>query len=377
MIYTNVEVSALAVSLSVKIAAGLVGFGAMVALALLVTWMIWVPALLKAMASRNFLIGMCDEGTAKAVMHYSEFERAVMSWKGHHLTPEWEVVADFENPEKAPTHWMDKVLPGSLFWIGLPFSHSVYDYHFQWTSLRQGVLERAEAVEGGLQAIVQQEKLEDLLISRDKMLDYVITKDDIYVIRFQDIEDKEMIPLSSLAPLTIRVRNVYRALFASEQWLEQVTNFLRSYVKDYIGNKEFSELAKAKSKVQSDEILNESSPTDNVSVKDYILNKWGVEILHLNLVNIDPGGKRHEAYETAAATAYLKKQEAAGIREIADAEAYRASTVAAALKDDPNALIVRTLEAYETMGENGNVIVLGGENPVNMFLNSTKAKEKK
>lgn len=359
--------------LGLRVLAGFLGFMATFLLALIATYSLWKPWLLNTMASNNFLIGKLDEGTAKVVMHYGEFERVVLSWKGYHLTPEHDVVPNSDKTERAPQHWIDKLLPGSLFWIGLPFSHSVYEYHFQWTSIRQGVLGAAENVEGGLQAIVQQDKLEDLLISRDKMLDYILLKEDIYGITFKDVEDSEMIPLSSIALMTIKVVNVYKALFESEQWLEQITNFLRSYVKDYVGARKFAELAKAKSREQADLILGEPSPKDGMKVREYILQKWGIEIQHLNLVNITPGGKLFEAFQAAAATGYLKEQEATGIRKIANAEAYRVTKVTDAIKKGgPDALAVRTLEAYEKMGEQGNTIVIGGEKPVQMLLNSAK-----
>lgn len=373
----NLEMLAFALPLGARIVAAFFSVVAMFVFALIATYQFWVPWLLKTMADNNFLITTVEEGTAKAFLRYEKFNRVAMCWKDYHLTPDWDVVSNSEKDSHwADDHWLDAILPGSLRWLGLPFANSIYEYHFQWTSLRQGVLGSGGAMPKDVDAIVKQEDLTDLIDSRDRWIDYVLLKVDIYCIAFKSIEDVEMIPLSCIALLTARVTNPYKALFGPQQWLEQTTNFLRGYIKDYIGKNKFSDLTKATSKSQADAILESDSPETGVKIRDYIRDRWGVEIHHLNLVNINPGGKRGEAYETAAATMYVKHQEAVGIKEIADAEAYRDTTVAEAVtKAGPNGLTVRALEALEKMGESGNTIVIGGENPVSMLLNTANAKQ--
>ena len=182
-------------------------------------------------------------------MHFGEFTRSVMSWEGHHLKKDWEVREDRDQEEEIPEelpdpHWMDKHLPGGLYWIGMPWANKVYDYHFQYTNIRQGSTGPTTQTPHGVMSTVEQGKLQDLLflISRDERPDFIFLKRDVYGITFQDTDDQDMIPLSFIALLTARVVNPYRALFMTEQWLEQVTNFLRRYVKEYVGRYSFIEL---------------------------------------------------------------------------------------------------------------------------------------
>ena len=68
-----------------------------------------------------------------------------------------------------------------------------------------------------------------------------------------------------------------------------------------------------------------------------------MEIYHVNLVNFKTSGKRGEAYETAAATKYIKEQEAKGIQEIAKADADRTRELAKAERE--NEIVIAEGEA--------------------------------
>lgn len=361
--------------------------------ALIATHMLWLPWVLKNFSEHNFFITAVQEGTAKAIMKYGEFDRFVLSWKGHYLDKDWNVkefekgkeTADDMHPKSI--HSMDRWLPGGLRWVGWPFGNTVYCYHFQWTSIRQGTLRNAVDAGQGTESIVYQGDLKDILDSRDQTPDYIFLKQDVYGQTFQDTEDQDMIPLALIALFTAQVRNPYNALFRTEQWLEQILNFLRSYIKDYVGQRTFAELTGTVEKVegdagrkanlsreQSDEILLTYKAPDDTPLRDYILATWGVWIDHLNLVNFKTAGARGEAYEKAAGTEYVEAQKAKGIMRIAEAEAFRVKTVAAAIDEGgENALILRTLEAYETMGQNGaNMIIGAGNQPVTMLIETAR-----
>jgi hypothetical protein len=99
---------------------------------------LWVPWILNFLANNKILITNPAEGTAEAIMHYSELDRFVMSWKGHTLDADWNVVVGEDAVPKE--HFMDNVLPGGLKWIGLPGAKSVRFYDLQWSSYRQSAV---------------------------------------------------------------------------------------------------------------------------------------------------------------------------------------------------------------------------------------------
>lgn len=362
---------------------------AMVVMALILFRSIWWPALLQFAAERQILIFSVREGAAAAITHFGEFERLVMSWQGHYLDAQWNVIqgkpGENGNPPAAPGHWIDKLLPGGLHWKGW-IGMQVYYYHFQWLSIRQGKLGSAEQTARGYESIVVQGELQDLLISRDEVLNFILVKQDLYGITFQDTEDKDMIPLSFIALLTGQIVNPYKALFFTEQWLEQVTNFLRRYIKEYVGKNTFIDLvtdAKNNTQGESVEILGYLSPAVSTILK-YIEDQWGFRINHLNLVNFRTSGDRGKAYEQAAATEYVEAQRAKGIVKIAEAEKTRLKLLGEgeaarlhavkeeAIQGGDMAELILGLETYQKIGEAGNTIVLGGNQPVQMLLDSTR-----
>lgn len=363
-------------------------------LAIFVTSFLWLPWFLEMLADHNFLITSLKEGSAKAIMSFGEFSRLVMAYKGYYFNTNWDVMRESDtegtaNHTRVPDHWIDELLPGGLRWVGLPFANKVYDYHFQWTSIRQGSLGEGVQTGKGVEAIVEQKNLEDLLVARDERPDYIVLKRDVYGITIQDTEDKDLFPVSAIALLTGRIVNPYKALFNTEQWLEQVTNFLRPYLKEYIGGHSFQELVTASKKgeenalagaltarAESDEILGLPSP-DHRTVGEYICAEWGFRIEHLNLVNFKTVGKLGEAFQTAAATKFVKHQEAVGIMEIADAEAYRITTVADAIeKKGETGLFLRGVEAYEEASRFGNQSTIIGSHPVSMLVNAAKPENR-
>jgi hypothetical protein len=324
----------------------------------------------------------------------------VISWKGHYLSENWDVIEGKPevagNPPAAPTeHWMDKHLPGGLRWLGIV--NSIYVYHFQWTSIRQGNIANEKTTDRGHISVVEQNKLQDLLVARDERPDRIFLKRDVYGITFQNIDDTEMIPLSFIALLTGRVTNPYKALFAQEQWLEQVTNFLRAYIKQFVGEHSFRDLATKSGKdtrTESETILGYPA-ANGIQIGAYIKDRWGFTIEQINLVNFETGGKRGLSYEESAAKKYQANREAEAVAVLAQAEKGRIITISegestrlenighgqaqqlrevtTAIKEGgEQAELVRTLEALETAGENGNTIFVGSQNLPQMIIDTTK-----
>ena len=297
--------------------------------------------------------------------------------------------------EPVQESWIDGILPGGLRWVGLPFVYNVHRYSFRWTSLRQGGSPTADAetTEKGEMSIVKEADLIDLFIARDEKIDYVNLTDDTYVLKMERAEDKEMIPLSFRVLVTARVVNVYKALFRTEQWLEMALNTLRPIIKQYVGRKKLQELICEREESlehEDDEILNlPSSPSAAAAtIKNYIRGRWGVQIKKIGIVNVNTAGKAGEAYEDAAAKKYQADREAERIVTIATAnakqvgiaakaEAKRIKTVMEQMKTQGgDAFVLRATEAFEKAGVDGNTILIGGAQPVQMLLNAAKKPQK-
>jgi regulator of protease activity HflC (stomatin/prohibitin superfamily) len=368
--------------------------GAAVVCVLFITHFIWLPWLLLVFARNDFFVTTSREGTAKARLRYGRFGGMLkpLPWEGHCYDDNWEVVdiaLAGASCRPVALNWIEKLLPKGILWLGIPFANTTKVSHLQWTGLRQGSLSGEIQTAKGTESLVQQDKLDDLLISRDEEQDYILLMDDVYCINFKDTEDVEMIPLSFIAIMTLRVVNPYKALFRTEQWLEQTINFLRPYVKVYVGNKKYADLASTNSgtgtetladilqnvRRESDSILELPSPTDGETIKEYLRNRWGIHAEHLNLVDFKTGeGPRGDAYQKAAATKYMTQREAEGIAVLAEAEAGRIKTIAGAeaervtkvadavTKGGDVAILVRRLEALESVGEGGNLVVVDGNN---------------
>lgn len=371
----------------------IIGILVMAGLALLATSVLWVPAMLGALAKRNLFFTEVNEGTAKTITKFGEFCRCVMSYRGHHFNDEWDLLDETkESGLQMKQSWIDRKLPGGLRYVGLPFVYKVHGYKFRWTSLRQGKSPTADAAattEKGEMSTVKEDDLIDLFISRDEKIDYINLMDDVYVFRMERAEDREMIPLSFRVLLTIRIVNPYKALFRTEQWLEMTINTLRPIIKQYVGCKTFKELVldrKESLEHEADEILNLRSREEGAAstIKDYIKGRWGVQIKKIGIVNVNTSGKAGEAYEESAAKKYLAEREAERITTLAGAEAGRIGILATAeakriqtvmeqMKvQGSEAFTLRTIEAMEKAGENGNTILIGGDQPVQMLLNAAK-----
>jgi len=300
--------------LGVYIGSGIVGL-AITVFALIV--------LLYFLAKSNLFFAFVEEGTAKAILKYGEFHRAVMTYEGYGLDTDWTVrnkknevdengniiyYKDVKDSQgniihhqgdlvKDETGTTLKLRPepwfrlGGLLYVGIPLIHSVYKHNFRWTSFEQ----REE-----------KGKLVQKTISHEEVIDYILVQDDIYYTFVREAEARGMVPLDIDALLTIRVLNPYKALFRVQGWLETTLNQFKPVLVGYTGQKSFEELVETQKQVGDTihELLKISQIDENLE-KDY-----GIHLKKIGIVNIDPAGDRGKKYVEAASKEWEAQKEA-------------------------------------------------------------------
>lgn len=384
-----------------------------------------VPYIAKGLAEgkffgrKNFGFTIVDEAQCKTIKMFGQFERCVMVYEGFGLDQYWNIRHTDENgkeekhwdessrewvtytvslrplenggtytynkvgtngqpgavvttpnyPGRIPSwmpHFISRHLPGGIWWIGNPFTHSIHEYNFLWTTLRQ-------KQDGG--------KLVDSFYTQDRSdgtslgpLDYINLNDDVYVASIDGAETKDPIPVDVVYALTIRVVNPYKALFRVEQWLEATINRTMPSIRAWIANKTFVEAIEKKETIRREEdvILKDSE------IGDYTDRHWGVRIKASNVKSISPVGgqsifdatnaeyRAGMAAKAAVKTAEGDKQ-ATIIRAQGEAEAF--TTVAKAIEAEPMGETILTARTLQEMSKNPAATIVHANKMSGILLN--------
>jgi hypothetical protein len=259
------------------------------------------------LANLNLFFTQVDEGRAKAIKRNGRFIFAVMSYSGHTFrvdTPNpptiqeemWDVVPF---PAGAHGRWYLPFLT-NIRWIGFPPFSAVHIYRFKWTSLEQG----------------QQDEhgLESLYKTSEKMIDYILVQDDVYVSQIPTVECSDKIPLNLSLVVGLRVTNVFKALFRVEQWLEASLNVINARMRDFVAARSYDEVIKIRrpGQAQPDDTDTALAVLDEFyrSVKDQIEKDWGVKVKFVRLDKVDPGSDLAAEFIRATTQLYVAQQKA-------------------------------------------------------------------
>lgn len=386
------------------------------------------------LAEENILFTTCTEGTIKIIVRSGSFDHPIMSFAGYHLNdprkkdvgpkdhyrnefvaddgtitpvPDWQVIYHGVGNKKKFTnndddyydnrHWILKHL--GLYWVGWPWSHSVYVYAFEWN-----------------ETVTQKDTGEEKILPRAEPADFIFVKDFVYAIKTSGAETIDLLPIDMLMLVTIAVRNPYRALFSGEDWLQRVTAEINRYVRTYVGSKYYQNLISPKKSgndtddepASADKIkeywkefsqpilaLNDMLPDDIAGTSPIGLeDQYGVKIRGVALQTMELSGTAEEKQKHQAATLkkYIARQEAEAITITATANgkaieikgAKEAEALAARLKVIQEYTGVGiTLAGYDAVRESsqgsGNTIIWGNNplTPLTEMLNpKTKVVDK-
>lgn len=291
------------------------------------------------LAKNNIFFTFVQEGTAKVILTFGQFSRAIISYVGHELNEEWEVVE--KKSPKIITELLKKTKLGGLKPIGIPLIHSVHAYKFKWASFEQ--------IEG-------QEGVAHKVVPHEKIIDYILVQDDVYYTFLEKAETKGMVPIDVSMLLTIKIVNVYKALFKVQDWLEATLNQIKPSLREFIGTREFEELTNPEGKEKMDgkfkNFLTESK------IDEFLKENYGVELRKAEIVTIDPSGERGTKYVEAASKKWEAEKEKDRIKIIANAEAKRIEKVYDKIQGYGDmGLFIQATEAIKEAGKSGNLVI--------------------
>lgn len=294
-----------------------------------------VVASVYTMAKFNFIFTMVNEGQAKAVKRLGKFRKIIMSYKGHGLDEEWNVVS-LEEAKKKNIKLRPEPprLFGGLRIVGIPFIDMVHIYKFKWTSYEQ---------------VEEDGKTAEKPVTTEKEIDYIFVQDDIYYTFVKEAETSEMLPLSISLLLTLRVLNPYKALFKIQKWLETTLNKIKPSVRAYVGTKKYEDMV---SKVEEEKRNVKTEIFDRLQVIKDEMAEYGVEFADIEIPAMELSGPRGEKYIELSTKQYEADKEKTRIETLANADARRLDTVFRKVKEfGETGLYLKTLETLETAGK--------------------------
>jgi hypothetical protein len=218
-------------------------------------------------------------------------------------------------PDKPKESLLDDYLQnrlglGGIHYIGLPGLHQIYSYVFRWNSLRQnpgqGVIESG----GGIYFKPHIERLR-----------FVLLQADVYYGKLEKAEDKRMLQLDVDFIISVRVKNLYKALFGPQEWLEyvwsQIVPAVRRVIRhnyDWIDEVETDEKGEFKTKASDDtnerigrevwEKLSstkyasgqgdsdESGSEEQLTIIEALRKFYGIKIDDFTMLRIDVAGEK-------------------------------------------------------------------------------------
>ena len=265
-------------------------------------------------APRNLFFTFVPESRSKIVVRGDAFRKALIQWKDYQLGSQWNVIG-FPGAGRS--------VFGGLRYYGFWPLDDIYIYDFQWTGIKE---------DGTIDPHPKE------------TLDFILLKDDIYGLKEEKAEDKNLLPLDITVALTIRIVNPYRALFNVQNWLETVYNRVRPYIRDFITTDTYENFIKnparmgiqIQTRLEEEKILNE------------FWQRYGVDIRKIEVKDIDPG----KEYRDISLAKYLAEKEREKIEIQAEAEKNRLKIVA----DGEANRILRVYKEVEKHGELGKFI---------------------
>ena len=299
-----------------------------------------------------FKFTFVKEGTAKIVLKFGAFDKVLLAKTGYAMDADGNI-----GPGEQELGLFE--LLGGLRFVGIRFIHTIYKRDFTWVkSLPDGVMQdRSEAD-----------------------VDFILASVDYqYGLRITKAESKDLLDLNAQITLTARVVNPYKALFAVKDWFDAVVVRIAPAVREYISNHTYEEIiSDPKSQLDRDVIkqLRLKGEDGSYSIIDKLRDFYGIEVLALETVNIDPD----ETYRKATlekwqaerdAEAELVKQRVGALsfasetsgREISMISQWLGTPVAdlqtelrAAITADPDHGFEKWLSKYPVASRNWNLI---------------------
>lgn len=311
----------LPIGLSWKISITLIGFISILVMDFFLIYFWWAP--------NNLYFTFIPEGTAKHILKGKAYHKTLIQWKGHALATEKSrrvEIGDVIEIKEELKWWFFlrrllifiRTCFGGLRYYGFWPIKDVWIYDFSWTNRTQ---------DGEIQKHPKQ------------AMDYLLLKDDVFVVEVRDAEDKDALHADILLILTLRVVNPYQASFVVQNWLETVINRVvpavrNEYTKDTYANwiSEDKDLAERILKALRNFLENECR------------KRYGSEVRAIEVIDIDPG----EGYRELTLRKFTAEQEKKATIVNAQAEVERVNLAYKAVEGfGPLGKLMKLLEALK------------------------------
>ena len=284
----------------------------------------WITFICHKLGEYDLFFTLVEEGQVMAVMVNQKFKKCLISKRGcifrgkNGLTneekkskkedeiegdlairlgiDEWDIIPGEEIRWYWEIPFIGEMLIG-LHWIGFPPFAKVHTFRFNWVTLEYGT----DKTQPG----------KSVPSSRgEEKMDHVLAQDYVYLIKVDDAEDKNLMPLEVSALLTLRTSNPYKAFFGVHNWLETIAGQSGGRMREFVGEKEYTILVTDKGG-HSKELRSRFEDLILWFKKDY-----GQEIVHIQLRDVNPT----EAYRKISTKKYEAQQEAVNTILAAEAE---------------------------------------------------------
>lgn len=332
------------------------------------------------LAHSNIIFGFIKEGRGAFVMSGESFERPLISFHGHRIERTTkggktflEIVPGEPVSEGIILDWLRKEF-GIYYFGPYPFKRRLL-YKFRWNEWSE------KSVDGKLvEELARREEETDFFYAQTFPYALVLEAAETGGTKTEDgigeVAGNLSVDLSIV--LLVKIVRPQVAILQTENWFDSLGATVIHQARMYVGSHTFDQLRSQEHKEEAttsgsdvfvhDEFcehimkLNVHAPIGD-NEDDSIIDAYGVKIIGAQILRIDIAGDKDGSLVKATTEAYRKQQEAIGMREIADAEAYKIEKTG-----DANAKAIRAAgdahahatkaeaEAVRSMGEDGRFV---------------------
>ena len=225
-------------------------------------------------------------------------------------------VANSDNEKKGRVYNLIKFLntlkfitayTNGIYWIGFPPTIEIHRERFRWLSIEE------IADEDG--------KSRKKITMRNEILDYVQHKIDTYPISLSDAETFHMVPLDGLIAVTARTENPRKSLFGTEKWMEVLESRLGSNIREVLANAKYKEIVRGRldedEKSKEERVSRKIHVTDNIlsdenlgGILTFLRRYAGIHVISVEIIRVDPSKELHEMFVRASTFVYVAKEQA-------------------------------------------------------------------
>jgi len=256
----------------------------------------WYIALF--LAKHDFVFTRVPEAHFKVVVRFGAVRKILMSKKGCRIDEHGDIVdlASGELPEET--------LPGGLRLIGWPGIDKIYT----------GKMKFKKSLPDGSVKDYDEESVSEFFAR----VDYSCA------VLFVKCEDKNNLPIFGHATLLAHVVNPEKSLFATANFYNTMVGLVLPVIRECLESYTFDELKDMKKEDLDESMWKElkaKQPDGSASVIEQLRDKYGIGIVALRIVNIDPP----EEYRDITLTKWKAEREADAAEAVAKAEARKAA----------------------------------------------------